>query len=250
MAIDKVAIVTGGNRGIGLGITKRLVDSGYKVFVGARQKPKLDKVFDNKVFFQYTDVREEEDHIKLIEFAMQKFGSIDCYINNAGYSEWMPIDKIDDEFLSNILNTNLKGAFWGSKAAAKHLKKGGSIINISSLAGKRGSTNNSAYVASKFGMNGLTQSLAKELGPKGIRVNAVCPVLIATKGLLQALKTKHAPGNKNPEEFISNFTTNNSALNRMPKSDEVGDLCVFLASNNASAITGQCINIDCGVLPQ
>jgi NAD(P)-dependent dehydrogenase (short-subunit alcohol dehydrogenase family) len=250
MAIDKVAIVTGGNRGIGLGITKRLVDSGYKVFVGARQKPKLDKVFDNKVFFQYTDVREEEDHIKLIEFAMQKFGSIDCYINNAGYSEWMPIDKIDDEFLSNILNTNLKGAFWGSKAAAKHLKKGGSIINISSLAGKRGSSNNSAYVASKFGMNGLTQSLAKELGPKGIRVNAVCPVLIATKGLLQALKTKHAPGNKNPEEFISNFTTNNSALNRMPKSDEVGDLCVFLASNNASAITGQCINIDCGVLPQ
>ncbi|MBT7623346.1 MAG: SDR family oxidoreductase [Flavobacteriaceae bacterium] len=248
--MDKVAIVTGGNRGIGLGITKRLVDSGYKVFVGARQKPKLDKVFDNKVFFQYTDVREEEDHIKLIEFAMQKFGSIDCYINNAGYSEWMPIDKIDDEFLSNILNTNLKGAFWGSKAAAKHLKKGGSIINISSLAGKRGSSNNSAYVASKFGMNGLTQSLAKELGPKGIRVNAVCPVLIATKGLLQALKTKHAPGNKNPEEFISNFTTNNSALNRMPKSDEVGDLCVFLASNNASAITGQCINIDCGVLPQ
>ncbi|MDC0034259.1 SDR family oxidoreductase [Flavobacteriaceae bacterium] len=250
MAIDKVAIVTGGNRGIGLGITKRLVDSGYKVFVGARQKPKLDKVFDNKVFFQYTDVREEEDHIKLIEFAIQKFGSIDCYINNAGYSEWMPIDKIDDEFLSNILNTNLKGAFWGSKAAAKHLKKGGSIINISSLAGKRGSSNNSAYVASKFGMNGLTQSLAKELGPKGIRVNAVCPVLIATKGLLQALNTKHAPGNKNPKEFISNFTTNNSALNRMPKSDEVGDLCVFLASNNASAITGQCINIDCGVLPQ
>ena len=250
MAKDKVAIVTGGNRGIGLGITKRLVYSGYKVFVGARQKPKLDKVFDDKVFFQYTDVREEEDHIKLIEFAIQKFGSIDCYINNAGYSEWMPIDKIDDEFLSNILNTNLKGAFWGSKAAARYLKKGGSIINISSLAGKRGSSNNSAYVASKFGMNGLTQSLAKELGPKGIRVNAVCPVLIATKGLLKALKTKHAPGNKNPEEFISNFTTNNSALNRMPKSDEVGDLCVFLASNNASAITGQCINIDCGVLPQ
>lgn len=250
MVKDKVAIVTGGNRGIGLGITKRLVDAGYKVFVGARQNPELGEEFDNKVFFYHTDVRQEEDHNKLIEVAIKKFGTIDCYINNAGYSEWMPIDKIDDEFLSNILNTNLKGAFWGSKAAAKHLKKGGSIINISSLAGKRGSSNNSAYVASKFGMNGLTQSLAKELGPRGIRVNAVCPVLIATEGLLEALKTKHAPGNQNPEEFISNFTTNNSALNRMPKSDEVGDLCVFLASNKASAITGQCINIDCGVLPQ
>jgi len=250
MVKDKVAIVTGGNRGIGLGITKRLVDAGYKVFVGARQNPELGEEFDNKVFFYHTDVRQEKDHNKLIEVAIKKFGNIDCYINNAGYSEWMPIDKIDDEFLSNILNTNLKGAFWGSKAAAKHLKKGGSIINISSLAGKRGSSNNSAYVASKFGMNGLTQSLAKELGPRGIRVNAVCPVLIATEGLLEALKTKHAPGNQNPEEFISNFTTNNSALNRMPKSDEVGDLCVFLASNKASAITGQCINIDCGVLPQ
>ena len=144
MVKDKVAIVTGGNRGIGLGITKRLVDAGYKVFVGARQNPELGEEFDNKVFFYHTDVRQEKDHNKLIEVAIKKFGNIDCYINNAGYSEWMPIDKIDDEFLSNILNTNLKGAFWGSKAAAKHLKKGGSIINISSLAGKRGSSNNSA----------------------------------------------------------------------------------------------------------
>jgi len=249
MAIDKVAIVTGGNRGIGLGITNKLVDSGYKVFIGARNKPEIGK-FDDNVFFQHTDVRKEKDHIKLVEFAIKKFGKIDCYINNAGFSEWMPIDKIDDNFLSNIIDTNLKGAFWGSKAASKYLKKGGSIINISSLAGKRGSSNNSAYVASKFGMNGLTQSLAKELGPKGIRVNAVCPVLIATDGLIKALNTEYAPGNKNPEEFILNFTSNNSALNRMPTSNEVGDLCVYLASNSSSAITGQCINIDCGVLPQ
>jgi len=250
MITDKVAIVTGGNRGIGLGITKRLVDSGYKVFVGARQKPEFDKEYDNKVFFQHTDVREEEDHIKLIEFAIKKFGNIDCYINNAGYSEWMPIDKIDDEFLSNILNTNLKGAFWGSKAAAKYLKKGGSIINISSLAGKRGSSNNSAYVASKFGMNGLTQSLAKELGPRNIRVNAVCPVLIATEGLNQALDMDHAPGKGDPAGFIANFTKINAALLRMPTAFEVGQMCVFLASEKASAITGQCINVDCGVLPQ
>lgn len=250
MEINKVAIVTGGNRGIGLGITKRLVNSGYKVFIGSRNKPELTKEFDDKVFFQFTDVRNEEDHIKLVESTIRKFGKIDCYINNAGFSKWMPIDKIDDSFLSNILDTNLKGAFWGSKAASKYLKKGSSIINVSSIAGKRGSSNNSAYVASKFGMNGLTQSLAKELGPKGIRVNAVCPVLIATNGLIEALKTEYAPGNRNPEEFISTFTKNNSALNRMPTSIEVGDLCVFLASNSASAITGQCINIDCGVLPQ
>ena len=124
------------------------------------------------------------------------------------------------------------------------------IINISSLAGKRGSSNNSAYVASKFGINGLTQSLAKELGPRNIRVNALCPVLIATDGLNEALKMDYAPGGKNPEKFIKNFTKSNSALMRMPTASEVGEMCVFLASESASAITGQCINVDCGVLPQ
>ena len=118
------------------------------------------------------------------------------------------------------------------------------------MAGKRGSSNNSAYVSSKFGMNGLTQSLAKELGPRNIRVNAVCPVLIATEGLNKALRMKHAPGNGNPSEFIDKFTKSNSALLRMPTEVEVGQMCVFLASEKARAITGQCINVDCGVLPQ
>ena len=86
--------------------------------------------------------------------------------------------EVDNSFIDELLDTNLKGAFWGCKAAAESLNNGGSIINISSIAGKRGSANNSVYVASKFGMNGLTQSLAKELGPKGISVNALCPVLV------------------------------------------------------------------------
>jgi len=152
--------------------------------------------------------------------------------------------------LDDILSTNLKGAFWGCKAAAKVLKVEGTIINISSIAGKRGSSNNAAYVASKFGMNGLTQSLAKELGSRQIRVLALCPVLISTDGLLDALKSPYSPANGNPEVFISNFTKGNSALLRLPSGREVGNMCVFLASNAASAMTGQCINVDCGVLPQ
>lgn len=247
---QKVAIVTGGNKGIGLGITKSFVDAGYHVFIGAREELKIEKEYKGKVFFQYTDVKIEEDHTKLVESVIDSYGKIDCYVNNAGFSEWRPIEKIDDSFLSNILNTNLKGAFWGCKAASKVLKQGSSIINISSIAGKRGSSNNSAYVASKFGMNGLTQSLAKELGSKGIRVNAVCPVLISTEGLLKALDNEYAPGKGNPSQFINEFSKMNSALKRMPKAYEVGDLCVYLASDMASAITGQCINIDCGVLPQ
>ena len=124
------------------------------------------------------------------------------------------------------------------------------IINISSIAGKRGSANNSAYVASKFGMNGLTQSLAKELGARGIRVNALCPVLIDTDGLLEAMREPHAPGNDDPVTFIANFASDNAALKRLPTGAEVGSICIMLASNAASAITGQCINVDCGVFPQ
>tara|TARA_B100000925_G_scaffold291214_1_gene278511 strand:+ start:2534 stop:3286 length:753 start_codon:yes stop_codon:yes gene_type:complete len=250
MEKNKIAIVTGGNKGIGLGITKSFVEAGYFVFVGAREETDFDGFDKNKVQFVFTDVRQEKSHGILVKTAMDKFGKLDVYVNNAGYSKWKPIEKIDNKFLNDILDTNLKGAFWGSKAASKVMDSGSSIINISSLAGKRGSSNNSAYVASKFGMNGLTQSLAKELGPRNIRVNAVCPVLIATDGLNEALDKKYAPGNQNPSKFIAEFTKANSALLRMPTIKEVGQMCVFLASKNASAITGQCINVDCGVLPQ
>ena len=247
---NKIAIVTGGNRGIGLGITQSFIEAGYTVFVGARKDRNLEETFGDKVVFVPTDVRQEQAHQDLVQLAIEKYGRLDVYVNNAGFSFWKPISEIEETFLSEILDTNLKGAFWGCKAASKVMKSKATIINISSLAGKRGSSNNSAYVASKFGMNGLTQSLAKELGPRNIRVNALCPVLIATDGLNKALKMDYAPGGKNPEKFIKNFTKSNSALLRMPTASEVGEMCVFLASDSASAITGQCINVDCGVLPQ
>jgi 3-oxoacyl-[acyl-carrier protein] reductase/meso-butanediol dehydrogenase/(S,S)-butanediol dehydrogenase/diacetyl reductase len=248
--VQKTIIITGGNRGIGLEITRTFVEAGYHVVVGARNAYDLEKEFGDQVTFVKVDVRKESDHVLLTEIAIKKTGRIDCYVNNAGFSEWRPIEEIDEAFLDDILNTNLKGAFWGCKAAAKVLGPEGTIINISSIAGKRGSSNNSAYVASKFGMNGLTQSLAKELGPKQIRVLALCPVLISTDGLLDALQSPYAPANGNPETFISNFAKGNSALLRLPTGREVGNMCVFLASNSASAMTGQCINVDCGVLPQ
>ena len=177
-------------------------------------------------------------------------GSLDVYVNNAGVSEWRPINNIDELFLDDLLATNLKSAFWGCKAAINTMQEGGTIINISSIASKRGSSNNSAYCASKFGMNGLTQSLAKEVGVKGIRVNALCPVLIPTSGLIEALKSPFSPANGDPEEFIASFKSANAALGRLPTGSEVASMCLFLASEGASAITGQCINVDCGVFPQ
>ncbi|WP_061249386.1 SDR family NAD(P)-dependent oxidoreductase [Leptospira alstonii] len=247
--MKKTTIITGGNKGIGFGITETFLKAGYHVIVGAREKTDFSKLGD-QVRFVSADVRNESDHKKLAEEAISWTGRLDVYINNAGFSEWRPIEKIDEEFFNSMISTNLKGTFWGSKVASMYLKEGGSIINISSLAGKRGSSNNSLYVASKFGMNGLTQSLAKELGPRGIRVNGVCPVLVSTDGLLEALKQPSSPAAGNPEKFLSEFTKGNAALGRLPNAKEVASLCLFFASEEASAITGQNVNVDCGVFPQ
>ncbi len=253
MKNKKTVIITGGNRGIGLGITKVFLNNDYNVFVGSRtgfSSRSLDTNIKSLNHFKI-DVRNLSDHIKLAQKAIRLTGTLDCYINNAGFSKWASISKIEEKFLNNILETNLKGVFWGCKAATRYLNsENPSIINVSSLAGKRGSSNNSAYVASKFGVNGLTQSLAKELGKKNIRVNAVCPVLVATEGLISALEEEEAPGKKGAINFIDEFSKINSPLKRMPTSEEVGEMCLYLASKKASAITGQCINVDCGVLPQ
>jgi 3-oxoacyl-[acyl-carrier protein] reductase/meso-butanediol dehydrogenase/(S,S)-butanediol dehydrogenase/diacetyl reductase len=246
----KTVVITGGNRGIGLSITEAFFNAGYAVFVGARQEAGLAERFGDKVVFVPTDVRDQAAHVKLVKAAVQATGRLDVFVNNAGYSEWRPITEIDDAFLDDIIATNLKSAFWGCKAAVGAMKDGGSIVNISSIASKRGSTNNSAYVATKFAMNGLTQSLAKEVGPLGIRVNGVCPVLIPTDGLLEALRSPHGPAKGDGAAFIAKFAVDNAALKRLPTGRDIAAMCVFLASEAASAITAQNINVDCGVFPQ
>ncbi|MBN1636148.1 MAG: SDR family oxidoreductase [Deltaproteobacteria bacterium] len=247
---QKTAIITGGNRGIGRSITEAFVDAGYAVVVGARTDTGIGTLFPDKVRYVSVDVRQESGHRQLTETAVTWTGQVDVYVNNAGFSEWRPIELIDEAFFDDLIGTNLKGAFWGCKAAVDAMRKGGAIINISSIAGKRGSSNNALYCASKFGMNGLTQALAKEVGQRSIRVNAVCPVLVPTQGLLQALDGPYAPAKGNIDAFLAKFTTDNAALGRLPTAAEVAALCVFLASDEASAITAQCINVDCGVLPQ
>ena len=248
--LRKTVVITGGTRGIGLDITRAFHSAGYVVFVGARSQPTHND-FPSDVNFVPADVRNEQEVSRLIRTAVDATGRFDVLINNAGYSEWRSLDRITEQFLIDIMRTNLFSAFWSCKSASALMDDGGTIINISSMAGKRGSSNNSAYVATKFAMNGLTQSLCKELGPKGIRVNSLCPVLVPTPGLLRALRVSDSPASgKDPIEFISDFSQANSALNRLPTGAEVAAACVFLASDQASAITGQNINIDCGVFPQ
>jgi 3-oxoacyl-[acyl-carrier protein] reductase/meso-butanediol dehydrogenase/(S,S)-butanediol dehydrogenase/diacetyl reductase len=195
------------------------------------------------------NVKRREDHVNLVKTAFDWTNNLDCYVNNAGFSEWRSIASVSEDFIRDMFETNLYGYFWGAQAAASALKRGGSILNISSLAAKRGTPNNSVYSATKFGVTGLTQSLCKELGPKGIRVNAVCPVLVATPGLVDALNQKDSPANGDTFAFLNNFSVTQTALGRLPSVKEVAQLCLFLTSKNASGITGQSMNVDCGVLP-
>jgi 3-oxoacyl-[acyl-carrier protein] reductase/meso-butanediol dehydrogenase/(S,S)-butanediol dehydrogenase/diacetyl reductase len=246
----RTAIITGGSKGIGWELVQLFAHSGYHVLSGSRTiTEKIPSGIQENVRQVVIDTKVRDDHKKLVNTAISWTGRVDAYINNAGYSEWRALQDIDESFLKNIFETNLYGYFYGAQAAASIIESGGSILNISSIAGKRGSLNNSAYSATKFGVTALTQSLCKELGPQGIRVNAVCPVLIETPGLMSALNSKSSPAQGNSDKFLQNFSMGQTALGRLPTIKEVADLALFLCSESASGITGQSINIDCGVLP-
>ena len=247
----KTVVITGGTKGIGAAIAEVFYRAGYAVIVCGRHDNGFAKTLGRGVFFVKADVTDLKGTEKLMARAVKMTGRIDAVVNCAGFSQWKPLESIDEKFLEQMLDVNLKGVFWGCKTALKYLGQGGVIINVASLAGKRGSANNSAYCASKFGVVGLTQALSKELGPRGIRVNAVCPVYVLTDGVRQALRDKNSPAaGKDLTKYLKSFALNQSALKRLPSAKEVAQACLFLASHQASAVTGQSLNIDCGVLPQ
>ena len=243
----KIAIVSGGSKGIGESISKAFMNAGYSVVIGSRSQPRFQLTPPN--LWVKMDATTEAGHETLMKTALEIGGEIIAYVNNVGYSEWRSIEKVDYSFLDFMFKTNIFSTIYGCKIAAKYLRPGASIINISSLAGKRGSKNNSIYCATKFGVNGITQALAKELGKKQIRVNAVCPVLIKTSGLISALNSEDSPAFRGIESFFDDFINSQVSLTNLPTADDVARICLFLASTNASSITGQCISVDSGVHP-
>lgn len=249
--MEKTVVITGGGMGIGAAISRVFYEAGYRVVIGSRHDSGLAEELGKRALFYPADVTQPAQLRDLVRTAVDFGGGIDVMINNAGYSKWMPVGDVNEVLWDRMIDTNLKGVFFACQAAVAELKKGGAIVNLSSLAGKRGSANNSVYCASKFGVTGITQALAKEVGGRGIRVNAVCPVYVRTEGLLQALEDENAPpGGAVVETYLEEFAASNAALKKLPTGAEIGQACLFLASPAASAITGQCINVDCGVLPQ
>ena len=247
----RVVLITGGGRGIGASITKAFHAAGDRVCILSRRDSGLAAELGHAARHFACDVRSADDVARAVPEAVAWAGRLDVVINNAGASAWRPLEGIDEVFWADMLAVNLSSVLFTCQAAVRHLGRSGVIVNVSSLAGKRGSANNAAYCAAKFGVNGLTQALAKELGPRGIRVNAVCPVYVATDGLRDALVDPAAPAGGIPvPAYLSEFARTESALGRLPTADEVARACLMLASSDASAISGQCLNVDCGVLPQ
>jgi NAD(P)-dependent dehydrogenase (short-subunit alcohol dehydrogenase family) len=248
---SRVVLVTGGGRGIGAAISRAFHDAGDRVAILSRTDDGLARELGARATHIAADVAASDQVEAAVGRAHAWGGGLDVVVNNAGMSAWRPLAAIDDAFWSEMLAVNLSSVLFTCRAAIPHLGTGSAIINVSSLAGKRGSANNAAYCAAKFGVNGLTQALAKELGPRGIRVNAVCPVYVDTSGLREALADPMAPpGGRNIDDYLAEFGRSQAALGRLPRGEEIGAACLLLASSDASAIAGQCINVDCGVLPQ
>tara|TARA_Y100001970_G_scaffold243137_1_gene308140 strand:+ start:3764 stop:4528 length:765 start_codon:yes stop_codon:yes gene_type:complete len=236
----KSGIVTGGLKGIGEAITMRLVECGAKVLI-ADSDPEINERSDTDLMtFQYCDVTSATDLVSAITSAADGQG-IDFIVNNAGiFPTTGPIEKVTDDFVSRMLEVNVRAQYSASREASKYLRDGGSIINIASIAALRGGANISAYSTSKAAIIGLTQSFAQELGPKGIRVNAIAPGIIDTPGVQDQLAPLKAGGLDIENAIASN------PLRLAGQPDYIARATIFLVSDLSSFITGHTLVVDGG----
>jgi len=238
---DKVALITGGSRGIGEAIVRRFVEQGAKVaftYRSSEEKAKaLEEALGGAAKGFKSDASSFSDTEKLVKNVLAEFGTIDVVINNAGITKDTLMLRMTEEHWDQVMEVNLKSVFNMTKNVLRPMlkKRSGSIINMSSIVGMTGNPGQANYAASKAGIIGFSKSVAKEVGSRNIRCNAVAPGFIETD-MTQELdeKTKAA--------YLQNIP-----LRRLGKAEEVADLCVFLASDLSSYVTGQAISI-CGGL--
>jgi 3-oxoacyl-[acyl-carrier protein] reductase len=246
MSSEKSAIVTGASRGIGRAIAVDLARSGADVALVGRDRPALEETAaavrsarsDARALVLTADVADAGAVEGAVAQTLEAFGRLDVAVANAGQSIDALLLRLKPETLDQVLSVNLKSAFYLCGAVAKPMMKqrGGSIVLVSSIVGLMGNAGQAAYAASKAGLLGLTKSLAKELGSRNIRVNAVAPGLIET-----------AMTEKMPDEARA-YLVKQAALGRPGRPEDVSGVVSFLCSEAAGYITGQTLVVDGGVL--
>ena len=233
----KVTVITGGSSGIGRAAAERFRKAGAEVVVAGRRK---DEGFATQIgaSFIQADVEVENQVKDLMDETAARFGRIDVSINNAGVFEGpTSLEEMSQERMAKVISINAIGPFFGMKHAVRHMRRGGVIINTSSIAGVYGTPGFTDYTASKFALNGISRCAALEFGPLGIRVNCICPA---------AVGASHFGGIQNAAAELMCRTM--SALETTIAPEEVAALMHFLAADDCPTITGQEIVLDGGIL--
>lgn len=244
MLQGKTAVITGGTRGIGLAIAKHFTNAGADVaLIATRRSESAEAVVaelaatGRKVKLYACDVRDNACVEQTAAEILNEFGRVDILVNNAGITRDGLLPGLREEDVNDVIDVNLKGAIWVSRAFIRAMAKqrDGVIINISSVVGLMGNSGQTNYAASKAGIIGFTKSVAKEYGRRNIRCNAIAPGYIATEmtAALSAEMTEKIAGNL--------------PLGRLGKPEDVAKLAVFLASDMADYITGEVIAVDGGM---
>jgi len=244
----RVALVTGGAAGIGRAIADRFAAEGASVLVadvhadGAAAAADAIRARGGRAESVVADVSREDDVRAMVAAAGTRFGGLDVLVNNAGVGGFVPFERLEPAEWDRILGVNLRATYLVCRAAVSHLRerKGAAIVNLASQSGLQGQAMNEAYCASKAGVILFTRSLARELAPAGIRVNCLCPGGTDT-AMLRAFTANAA----SPEKALTDLASR-SPMGRFARPDEIAAAALFLASDDASYVTGVALPVDGG----
>jgi 3-oxoacyl-[acyl-carrier protein] reductase len=233
----KVAVVTGASKGIGAAIAKALAAQGASVVVNySSSKAGADSVVDaitaagGKALAVAGDVSKAADAKGIVDTAVETYGRLDILVNNSGVYEFAPIDEITEAHFHKHFDVNVLGLLLTTQAAAKHLGEGASIVNVSSVVSRITPPGSAVYSATKGAVDAITGVLAKELGPRKIRVNSVNPGMIATEGT-------HSAGIIGSD--FETWAVSTTPLGRIGQPDDIADVVTFLASDDSRWLTGE-----------
>jgi len=250
---NKVAVITGGTRGIGFGIAQAFVREGASVVLTGRSQEKGDKALaelgnPDKTAFIAGDSTNRDDVEAALEFAVARFGQLDILVNNVGGAdEFAPVAMMSDEVWDRGLLFNLTSAFYATRKALEYMlpRKTGRIINMSSIEGKHGKPFIVQYVTAKHALNGFTKGLSKEVATEGITVNALCPGLVVTDLIQNSAAVAASAAGVSTEEFLQQYAAE-GAVKRPITVEEVAALALVVASDAGSGITGALLSVDGG----